>query len=56
MGSLHEVVKGVPRRDHLLALMDANSHTGMRGIGCTDSKVLSAYARDELNDNGKSDY
>ena len=51
--SLDEVVKGVPRRDHLLVLMDANAGTGMRGIGWTDSKVLGAYGRDELNDNGE---
>ena len=51
--SLDEVVKGVPSRDHLLVLMDANARTGMRGIGWTDSKVLGAYGRDELNDNGK---
>ena len=47
------MVKGVPSRDHLLVLMDANARTGMRGIGWTDSKVLGAYGRDELNDNGE---
>ena len=51
--SLDEVVQGVPSRDHLLLLMDANARTGMRGIGWTDSKVLGAYGRDELNDNGE---
>ena len=51
--SLDEVVKGVPSRDHLLVLMDANVRTGMRGIGWTDSKVLGAYGCDELNDNGE---
>ena len=51
--SLDEVVKGVPSRDHLLVLMDANARTGMRGIGWTDSKVLGAYRRDELNDDGE---
>ena len=51
--SLDEVVKGAPSRDHLLGLMDANARTGMRGIGWTDSKVLGAYGRDELNDNGE---
>ena len=50
---LDEVDKGVPGRDHLLVLMDANARTGMRGIGWTDSKVLGAYGRDELNDNGE---
>ena len=51
--SLDEVVKGVSSRDHLLVLTDANARTGMRGIGWTDSKVLGAYGRDELNDNGE---
>ena len=48
--SLDEVVKGVPSRDHHLVLMDANARTGVRGIGWTDSKILGAYGRDELND------
>ena len=51
--SLDEVVKGVPSRDHLLVLVDANARTGIRGIGWTDGKVSGAYGRDELNDNGK---
>ena len=51
--SLDEVVKEVPSRDHLLVLMDANARTGMRGIEWTDSKVLGAYGRDELDDNGE---
>ena len=50
---LDKVVKEVPSRGHLLVLMDANAPTGMRGIGWTDSKVLGAYGRDELNDNGE---
>ena len=33
--------------------MDANACTGTRGIGWTDSKVLGAYGRDELIDNGE---
>ena len=49
--SLDEVVKEVPSRDHLL--MDANARTGIRGIGWTDCKVLGAYGRDDLNDNGE---
>ena len=49
--SLDEVVKGLPRRVHLLVLMDANAGTGMRGTGWTDSKVLGGYGRDEMNDN-----
>ena len=33
--------------------MDANAWTGKRQSGCADSKVLGAYGRDELNDNGE---
>ena len=51
--SLDEVVKGVPSRDHLLVLMDVNACTGMIGVGWTDSKVLGACGRDELEDNGE---
>ena len=51
--SLDEVVKGVPSRDHLLVLMDANTRKGMRGVEWIDSKVLGAYGRDELNDHGE---
>ena len=40
--SLDEVVEGIPSKDHLLVLMDANARTGMRGIGWTDSKALGA--------------
>ena len=44
--SLDEVVEGVPSRDHLFVLIDANARTGMRGIGWTESKVLGADGRD----------
>ena len=47
------MVKGVPSSDHLGVLMDANARTGMRGIEWTGNKVLGAYGRDELNDNGE---
>ena len=33
--------------------MGANARTGMRGIGWADSKVMGAYGRDELNENGE---
>ena len=33
--------------------MDANTRTGMRGIGWADSAVMGAYGRDEPNDNGE---
>ena len=48
--SLDEAVKGVPSRNHLIVLMDANVPTGMRGIGRADRKVMSAYGHHELND------
>ena len=47
------MVKGVPSRDHLLVLMNANARTGMSGIEWTNRKVLGTYGRDELNDNGE---
>ena len=50
-GSIDEVVKGVPRKDHVLVPMDANALTDMRVIGWTDSEVFGAYGRDELHDN-----
>ena len=43
------MVKGVPSRDRLLVLMDANARTGMKGMGWTDSKVLGACGREKLN-------
>ena len=51
--ALDSVVTGVPSGDHLFVLMDANSQTGKRQSGFADSKVLGAYGRDELNDNGE---
>ena len=47
------MVKGEPGTDHLLVLMDANARTVMGRIGCTDSEVMGACGRDELNDNGE---
>ena len=51
--ALDSVVTGVPSGDHLFILMDTNARTGKRQSGCADSKVLGAYGRDELNDNGE---
>ena len=34
-------------------LIDANARTGKRIEGCDDGRVLGAYGRDELNNNGK---
>ena len=53
LSSLEEVVKKEPSRDHFLVLMNADARTDMRGIEWTDSKVLGAYGRDELNHNGE---
>ena len=33
--------------------MGANTRTGKRQSGCADNKMLGAYRRDELNDNGE---
>ena len=46
----------VPRHEQLFVLMDANARTGRREkghVGSKDSKILSAYGRDTLNDNGE---
>ena len=45
----------MPAREHVFVLTDANARTGKRGErgGETDSKVLGAYGRDVLNENGK---
>ena len=48
-------VKEVPRHEPLFVLMDANARTGRRekgGVGSKDNKILGAYGRDTLNDNG----
>ena len=45
----------VPKNEQLFVLMDANAHTGRREkgqVGRQDSKILGAYGRDTLNDNG----
>ena len=46
----------VPKHEQLFVLMDANARTGRRGkgqAGSKDSKILGAYGRDTLNDNGE---
>ena len=55
MAALNSTVKPVPSREHVFVLTDANARTGKRGEGGgeTDSKVLGAYGRDVLNENGK---
>ena len=53
---LERVVKEIPEHEQLFVLMDANARTGRRGGGKLESeecKVLGAYGRDNLNDNGE---
>ena len=54
--SLDKAVEGVPRHEQLFVLMDTNTRTGRREKGqveSKDSKILGAYGRDTLNDNGE---
>ena len=55
MAALNCTVASVPAREYAFVLTDANARTGERGEGGgkTDSKVLGAYRRDVLNENGK---
>ena len=56
MATLNCTVASVPAREYVFVLTDANARTGKRGEGGgeeADSKVLSAYDRDKLNENGK---
>ena len=45
----------MPAREYVFVLTDANARTGKRGEGGgeADSKVLGAYGRDKLNENGE---
>ena len=54
--SLDRAVEEVPKHEQLFVLMDANARTGRREkgqVGSKDSKILGAYGRDTLNDNGE---
>ena len=54
--SLNRVMEEVPKHEQLFVLMDANARTGRREkgqVGSKDSKILGAYGRDTLNDNGE---
>ena len=54
--TLDRAVKDVPRHEQLFVLMGANARTGRRekgGVGSKDNKILGAYGRDILNDNGE---
>ena len=55
MAALNCTVASVPARKYVFVLTDANARTGKRGEsgGEADSKVLGAYGRDKLNENGK---
>ena len=55
MAALDCTVASVPTREYVFVLTDANARTGNRGEGGgkTDSKVLGAYGRDKLNEEGK---
>ena len=47
------MVEQIPTKECLSVLVDANVRTGKRMDGCGDGRVLGAYGRDELNNNGK---
>ena len=55
MAALNCTVASVPAREYVFVLTDATARTGGRdeGGGEADSKVLGAYGRDVLNENGK---
>ena len=55
MAAPNSTVEPVLAREHVFVLTDANARTGKRGEGGgeTGSKVLGAYGRDVLNENGK---
>ena len=53
--TLDVAVEEVPKHEELFVLMDTNARTGRRkkrGVGSKDSRILVAYGRDTLNDNG----
>ena len=54
--TLDRAVKDVPRHEQLFVLMDATVRIGRRekgGVGSKDNKIIGAYCRDILNDNGE---
>ena len=55
MAALNYTVASVPAREYVFVLANANARTGKRGKGGgeADGKVLGAYGRDKLNENGK---
>ena len=55
MAALNCTVASLPAREYVFVLTDANARTGKRGDGGGEAgnKVLGAYGRDKLNENGK---
>ena len=55
MAALNCTVASGPAREYVLVLTNANARAGKRGDdgGEEDSKLLGAYDRDKLNENGK---
>ena len=55
MAALNCTVASVPAREYAFVLTDANARTGKKGKGRgeADNKLLGAYDRDKLNENGK---
>ena len=55
MAALNCTVASVPAREYVFVLTDANARIWKKGEGGgeADSKVLGAYGRDKLNENGK---
>ena len=55
MAALNCTVASVPAREYFFVLTDENARTGKRGEGGgeVEIKVLGAYVRDMLNENGK---
>ena len=55
ISALNCTLASVPAREYVFVLTDANARTRKRGEGGgeIDNKVLGAYGRDKLNENGK---
>ena len=54
--TLDRAVEEVPKREQLFVSTDANTRTGRRekgGVESKDNKIIGAYGRDTLNDNGE---
>ncbi|CAB1116131.1 unnamed protein product [Ectocarpus sp. CCAP 1310/34] len=51
--ALDAAIREVHSRDHLVVLMDANARTGRRRDGCCDAKIMGAYGREIMNNNGE---